>query len=245
MDVCVLAQNLHSASRGVARALRERDEAYLRDLVCRLAELPIYGLDLGVADPDLPPVEETELLVWLAEIVAAESSLERFLDSARTAVLIAAAKRMSGSCSFNSIREIEQLSEKELEVLRGGDGTMIVQLAPQGRLPTGSEDRLRWAQAALDAAHRRELSLARIWIDPVCLPWGDDVEAGRGLLEFLEVSAVRWPACRSVVGLSNVSWGHGDRRRLHRQWLVRFLERGLGAVILDVFDEDLLSTLRL
>lgn len=245
MRVRVVAQNLHSASRGVARALHDRDQAWLRKLTRELDLLSIDALDVGVGGPDCAMSREAEVLAWFVDLVGAESSLELFLDSARISVLTEVAGRSARPCSFNSIRDVENLTEKQLEVLRASTGTVVVQLAPGGRLPEGLDDRLRWAERSLEIAAGRGLVGERIWIDPVCLPWGDDVEAGRGLLEFLESAGARWPEHRCILGLSNVGWGHADRRRLHRQWLARFLDRGLGAVILDAFDEDLRTALRL
>lgn len=240
----ILAQNLHAASASVARAIRQGDRDFLGGLARRLDAIAVDALDLGVSAVTSSRQEEIERLSWLAEVVASVSATPLFLDSPHSAVLCAVARAGDPAWGINSLRDPEALPPEQWEVIRRSTGPVVLQLVAGGRLPEGVDDRLRLAARRLEAARARGLEPERAWIDPVCLPWGADVEAGRGLLDFLEESARRWPGHPSVVGLSNVSWGHEGRRRLHRQWLRRLADRGLGAVILDPLEPGLLEVLR-
>jgi cobalamin-dependent methionine synthase I len=76
----------------------------------------------------------------------------------------------------------------------------------------------------------------RVYLDPVLLPWGADLRAGQGLLDFIG----RFDALPTLVGISNVSFGHAQRGRLNRLWFAALADRGLSAAIIDPFDPALL-----
>ena len=110
--------------------------------------------------------------------------------------------------------------------------------------PVNDADRMRWAESGLGRLTDLGVVPERIWIDAVALPWGEAVEAGDPLRAFLAEARRRWPRCRRLVGLSNLSWGCPDRAGIHRRWLPGLLEAGLDTLILDPLETGLVDLAR-
>jgi len=234
----LIAETFNAGTTPVRAALQAGDRGWVE---VSLRRQLAAGVDLVECNASGFGDEEA-ILRWLVETVEPASPVPLSLDSADPQVLAAVATGRRRPPLLNSV-DATGIAAPLADAVRAG-ASIVVQLRRGDQLPRGCDDRLRLAEAALAAADRQGLPRERIWIDPGLLPWGDDVDAGRPLLAFLE-SFPRDPhGARTLVGLSNVSWGHPDRRRVNRDWLRRLRDAGLGGAILDPFDRDLLEVAR-
>lgn len=233
----LIAETFNAGTPPVRAALQAGDRAWVEASLHRQLAT---GVDLvecnasGFADEEL-------ILRWLVETVEPAVTVPLSLDSADPGVLTALAAGRRLPPLLNSV-DVDGLSDPVAEAVRAG-ASVVVQLRKGDTLP-GEDDRVRWAADALEHATRQGVPLERVWIDPILLPWGDDVRAARPLFAFLESSARDPQGPRTLVGLSNVSWGHPERRRVNREWLERLRNAGLDGAILDPFDRDLMAVAR-
>ncbi len=241
----LIAQTFNSSSPTVHAALAAGDRGWFESSV--RAQLSA-GLDYLECNASSFGSAELDVLGWLVEVVETLAEQPLSIDSPHPDVLASLVKKRRYPPLLNSVEctpdVLRTLPVEILDALTGGRASLVVQLRRGATLPEGADQREAWAGEALVELGQHGVARDRVWVDPVLLPWGPQLEAGRGVFDFLDRSAKTWPGLVHLVGLSNVSFGHDDRRALHRLWLDELMSHGLRAAILDPFDAALIAHAR-
>jgi len=81
----------------------------------------------------------------------------------------------------------------------------------------------------------------RIWVDPIVTPVNVDINQVKACFEFISMVKEIAPEARTVCGLSNVSNGVPAHLRpwINRTYLIMMIKGGLGAAIVDAFDDTI------
>jgi len=88
------------------------------------------------------------------------------------------------------------------------------------------------------------LSEERILFDPLVLPIAVDSTQGLVTLKTIEQIKSRYPNARTVMGLSNISYGLPNRKLVNQAFLVMATYAGLDAVILNPLDAKTMSFIK-
>ena len=83
-----------------------------------------------------------------------------------------------------------------------------------------------------------------VFFDPLVLPVGADITQGRITLDTIKTIKDRFAGARTVLGLSNVSFGLPARAILNAAFLHMALYAGLDAAIADPLDRDLMDAVK-
>jgi 5-methyltetrahydrofolate--homocysteine methyltransferase len=233
----IIGETLNSSSPSVRAALATRDEGWLLACARRQLDAGAQALDCNAAAFG---TQERDVLLWLAELLDRGAPARLSLDSRDTSVLLHVGRDRRCSPILNSVPADPPWPEALVAQAVGG-ADLIVQLRVGSSLPSDLSSREAWAERAVVGAQRAGIPLERLLLDAVILPWGDDLVAGAAVLQFVELATARWPQVRTVVGLSNTSWGFPNRGSIHRRWLAALRDRGLGAVILGPLDSELMA----
>lgn len=96
----------------------------------------------------------------------------------------------------------------------------------------------------LRRAQEWDINKDRIYFDPLVLSLSADPDQGLVALETLRLIKSNIAGAKTILGLSNISYGLPKRTLINRVFLSMCLAAGLDAVILDPLDEKLLSVLK-
>jgi len=91
---------------------------------------------------------------------------------------------------------------------------------------------------------RLGMEAEQILFDPLVLPIAVDSSQGLVTLKTIEQIKSRYPAAKTVMGLSNISYGMPERKVVNRAFLLMAAYAGLDAVILDPLDAKAISLVR-
>jgi 5-methyltetrahydrofolate--homocysteine methyltransferase len=109
-------------------------------------------------------------------------------------------------------------------------GGMIIMLLMGDHIPKDLSDRKKYLREGLEALENSGISSDRVIFDPVVLSFG----AGNDPFKTLEgIEYLSSNGKRSVIGLSNLSFGLPDRSHYNAAFLVMALERGLTSAIMN------------
>jgi 5-methyltetrahydrofolate--homocysteine methyltransferase len=89
------------------------------------------------------------------------------------------------------------------------------------------------------------LEAEQIFFDPLILPIAVDSAQGIVTLKTLEQIKSRYPDAKTVLGLSNISYGLPCRRLVNRAFLLMAACTGLDAVILNPLDAKMMSLVKM
>jgi cobalamin-dependent methionine synthase I len=95
-------------------------------------------------------------------------------------------------------------------------------------------------------AEEAGIPLEDIWIDPILTPVSVEINQVKSCFEFMSMLKDIAPACKSTIGLSNISNGTPTHLRpyLNRTCMIMLMRYGLYSAIVDAFDAELISIAR-
>ena len=104
----IIGEKINGTRKRVARAISERDDAYIQELAVRQAEAGAAWLDVNAGTH---PAQEADDLIWLIETIQSVVDTPLSLDSANPAALQVAIQAVNKTPLINSISgEPERLS---------------------------------------------------------------------------------------------------------------------------------------
>ncbi len=236
----LIAQNLNSSDPAVGAALAAGDAAWLRECARRLEST---GVDFIDCNAGTLGQSEADVLRWLVQIIEPMVRTPLSLDSADVQALVGAAEHGGRPVLLNSLALDFVWSSSLAAILVGTANRVVLSLRRGHDLPPDAVTRWDWAGAGVSRLVDLGVPEESIFVDAIALPWGDDLESGRGMLDFIE----RWSAAGSgagtLVGLGNIGHGHREAVRIHREWMGRLVNVGLSAALVDAFEPGLRSVL--
>jgi 5-methyltetrahydrofolate--homocysteine methyltransferase len=219
-----------STAIGSAQAARD----YLVAAAVRQQRAGARYIDVNVDEIDEDLGIRQLAVAWLVGVLEPELEVPLSLDSSSAAVLEAglrASLSTSGPVLLNSASE-ERLEVLDLAVeLRAA---VVLSAVKDGRVAPSIPERLRCAEAVLDAALARGLSPADCHVDLLVLPAGVDPRGGSTFLEASRAfRAAHGDEVHITGGLSNISFGLPNRRLLNDAFVALALDAGVDSGILD------------
>jgi 5-methyltetrahydrofolate--homocysteine methyltransferase len=108
-------------------------------------------------------------------------------------------------------------------------------------IPDNVEERL--AASALIMTHLTRLGVKeeQVFFDPLVLPISVDTTQALVTLKTIEGIKSRYPSAKTIMGLSNISFGLPKRAMINRAFLLMAAAAGLDAAILNPLDAKLMS----
>jgi cobalamin-dependent methionine synthase I len=236
----LIAQNLNSSDPAVAAALAAGDGAWLRECARRIEST---GVDLIDCNAGTLGQAEAEVLRWLVQTIEPMVRTHLSLDSADVQALAGAAEHSSRPVLLNSL-DLDFVWSPQLAAALVGTANRVVLSLRRGRvLPTDATTRWDWALGGVSRLVDLGVPAERIFVDAIALPWGDDLESGRAMLDFIERWSGGAAGAGTLVGLGNIGYGHREAVRIHREWMGRLINVGVSAALVDAFEPGLRSVL--
>lgn len=226
----VIADTLTTTDPTVAGAVTGGDRRWLELHARRLVESGAAAIDLNASNLDHL---EPDVLGWMAEVVEAVVDVPLAIDGPRLDVVAGVASGRRRPPILNSWSLDAPITEALLAAVARPGVRLVVQLRDGARLPSDARERRHLTERARRRWEEHGIGPERLLFDGVALPWGDDMEAGRGLLAFVAGMTADEPECTTLVGLGNVGHGHREPLDAQRRWLEVLAAAGLGAVLLD------------
>jgi 5-methyltetrahydrofolate--homocysteine methyltransferase len=197
-------------------------------------------LDINVA---VPAGDEAAAMARAVEAVQGVVDVPLSLDSADPVVLERGLQAAEGRCLLNSVTGEERRLEAVLPLAKRYGAAVIALLLAEDRIPESAEERLAIARRILERAEKHGLRREDLLIDCVTLTLGSDPFQVAETLK--AVAMVKGElALRTVLGVSNVSFGLPERGILNAAFLSQAMTRGLDAAILNPLDSGVMGVMR-
>jgi len=232
----IIGERLNSNRPAVRDALARRDRAFLIDEARLQVRSGAGYLDLNAATL---LEREKEGLCWAVPLLQKAVDVPLSLDTPDPEAMEAALQVHRGRAFLNSLTGEDKKLRKLLPMIRDHTPRVIVLcLDDYGPAPT-PERALAIAQRVSGLLIEQGVAPTDIFIDPLLRPLGTDRNSAVRFLDSLRKIKQWIPGVKTVVGLSNVSFGLPQRRLFNRTMLALAVEAGLQAAICDPLDSDL------
>lgn len=226
-----------TGKKKLQKALREGDTGYVLKEVLKQEEAGAQVIDINVG---LPDIDEVRILRETTEAVQAVSGLPLQLDTADPEAMEQALRHYNGKPLINSMNAKAESMEQILPLVKKyGGGLVCLPLDDEG-IPETAEGRLKIAEKMIRRAEDCGIPRREILLDGLTMP----VSAGdRHALVTLETirRAKKELGVKTILGVSNVSFGLPERHFLNTAFFTMALEAGLDAAIINPNSEEMMG----
>ena len=242
----VIGENINASNRAVAEAIAGRDREFLENLARAEAAAGADFIDVNAGAGHGTPEQEIVTMEWLVEVVQKATEKPLAIDSDSPSVIEAALHKYHGERPLiNSVNaEPERLASVGPLAAERKAWLVALAMGTDG-IPNNVEERLAACELILTHLGRLGLEAEQVFFDPLVLPISVDSGQGIVTLKTIEQIKSRYPGARTVIGLSNISYGLPNRKVVNRGFLLMAAYAGLDAVILDPLDAKIMSFIRI
>ncbi len=241
----VIGENINASNRSIAEAIARRDEEFVANLARAQAAAGADFIDVNAGIGHGSRQEETAVMKWLVEVLQAATDKPLAIDSDSSDVIEAAlSKYRREELIINSVTaEPERLASVGSMVAERQAWVIALAMGAEG-IPDNVEQRLDACEVIMTHLTRLGTEAEHIFFDPLVLPIAVDSRQALITLQTVEQIKSRYPAARTVMGLSNISYGLPKRKLVNRAFLLMAAYAGLDAVILDPIDAKAMSLVK-
>ena len=238
----VIGENINASNKAVGEAIANRDRQFIESLVKSQTVAGADFIDVNAGIGHGSPEQEMANMEWLVEVVQGATDRPLTIDSDNPNVIEAALRQYRGErLIINSVNaEPERLESIGFLAVKHQAWLVALAMGTNG-IPNNVEQRLAACELIMTHLTRLGLGAERILFDPLVLPIAVDSSQGLVTLKTIEQIKSRYPAARTVMGLSNISYGLPRRELINRAFLLMAVYAGLDAAILDPLDYKIMS----
>ena len=220
-----------TGKKRLKQALREGDmDAVMREAIAQ-TEAGAHALDVNVG---LPEIDEPACLTRVVQAVQSVCDVPLQLDTADPRALEAAMRVYIGRPLVNSVSGKQAVMDAVFPLVREYGGALVALTLDEKGIPDTVEGRLDIAQRIVREAARYGIRSTDLLFDALTLTVATDTSGPSLTLQTLRELHRR--GYRTVLGVSNVSFGLPNRPALTAAFLSMALEAGLDAAILNPLD---------
>ena len=211
------------------QALREQDMDYLLAQAVSQMDAGAQLLDVNVG---LPGVDEPALMEMTVRALQAVVDLPLVLDSSDPAALERGLRVYNGKPLVNSVNGKQEVLNAILPLCKKYGAAVIGLTLDEAGIPAEAEARVAVARRIRDAALAAGIAPEDIYIDCLTLTASAQQDHVMDTLRAVEVCK-RELGVRTILGVSNISFGLPCREYLNVSFLTLALARGLDLAILN------------
>ena len=240
-DTIIIGERINpTGKKKLKAALTEGDTAYvLREAVSQ-AEAGAHVLDVNVGVPGL---DEAAVLDATVQAVQGVTDLPIQIDTSDPVALERALRHVNGKPLVNSVNGKEESMRAVLPLVAKYGGAVVALTLDEAGIPPTAEGRLAIARKILTRGAEYGLEPSDFVIDVLCLAVSADAESANVVLESLR--RVREElGCRTVLGVSNISFGLPARPLLNGAFYTLAMGAGLSAAIVNPLSDEMMTAHR-
>lgn len=221
-------------------ALRENNIGYIIQEAVAQRDAGADILDVNVG---LPEIDEAKMMVKTIVELQALLDLPLQIDSSETAALEAGARHYNGIPLINSVNGKPSSMAKILPIVAKYGGVILGLCLDDAGIPETAEKRYQIAEKIVHEAGKYGITPDRVMIDPLVLTASAQQEQVPVTLDTIRLVKERL-GCKTVVGLSNISFGLPNRALLNGTFLAQAFGAGLDAPIMNPLSDYMMRVVR-
>lgn len=220
-------------------ALKENNMGYILDEALSQMENSADILDVNVG---LPEIDEKETMLSAVKTIQASVNLPLQIDSSTPEVIEEALRIYNGKALINSVNGKPEIMEKIFPAVKKYGGVVVGLCIDKDGIPKTAEGRLKIAEKIVKTAEEYGISRKNIIIDTLTLTVSAQQEESRETLRALSLVRDKLKV-KTVLGVSNISFGLPNRGLVNTTFLALALQSGLNACIINPLSKPMIDTI--
>ena len=219
------------------QALRDGDMNYILEQAVSQAEAGAQILDVNVGAPG---VDEPALMEQVVKALQSVVSLPLQLDSSHADALERGLRVYNGKPIVNSVNGEPEVLEKVLPLCKKYGAAVVGLAIDQKGIQPGAEDRVAIARRIKEAALAAGIPQEDLYIDCLTLTASAQQKDVLATVEALHTCKTEL-GVRTILGVSNISFGLPCRTYLNTTFLTMAMYAGLDLAIMNPSSEEMMA----
>ena len=187
----------------------------------------------------LPEIDERVMLGRLVNEVSGVTTLPLQVDSADADAVEAVVRPYAGKPMINSVNGKRESLEAIVPIAKHYGCALVGLCIDEGGIPETAEGRLAVARRIVATTDAAGIPREDVAIDCLTMAVSTNQLAGRAILDAIRLVKAELPGVRTVLGVSNISFGLPYRPLLNATFLTAAFSVGLDLAIINPLDERL------
>lgn len=209
-------------------AIKKESAEYAINLALEQIASGAQILDINVG---VPGIDEKKVMIKFIKEIQAVTEIPLLIDSSNPEVLEAGLRYYNGRAIVNSVNGKEESLESILPIVKKyGAGVVGLALDEDG-IPSSSEGRLKIAEKIINRAEEYGIKREDVFID--CLSLTVSAQQEEAIETLKAVTEVKNMGAKTILGVSNISFGLPNRKAMNTAFLTLALGAGLDLAIIN------------
>jgi len=246
--VLIIGERFNSSIKKVEQAIQAKDSAFIQSEAKLQAEAGADVIDLNAGTLIKSEPEE---IVWLIQAVreALGGTVRIAIDSVNPKAIAAGLEEIAKVTGqekpiINSVTAEKEKLDAVLPLAEKFRAVVVGMCMDENGIPEEPETRSELGGKILKAAAEYNISAQDVYLDPLVLPVSTDVKKGQVALTSIKLIKELDPEVKTIIGLSNISYGLPEKPLLNRTFLAMAMAMGLDAAILNPLDKQLMNMIK-
>lgn len=230
-QVGVIGERINpTGKKKMKEALRSGNHDYVMGEAIAQTEAGAQMLDVNAG---LPEIDERATMVELVSELQGVTMLPLQIDAAEPAVIEAAVRSYPGKALINSTNGKEETLAAVLPIAKHYGCAIVGLTLDEEGIPATAEGRIAVARKIVAATDAIGIPRQDVVIDCLCMAASTDQTAPRAILDAISGVKRELPGVRTVLGLSNISFGLPFRPLVNATFLAGAFAAGLDMAIMN------------
>lgn len=237
-DSIVIGERINPTGKKKLReAYKAGDMGYiLREAISQVeAGAPILDVNAGV-----PGIDEPKVLRETIEAIQSVTDTPLQIDTSDSKALESALRHYNGKAMINSVNGKEEVMDAVFPIVAKYGGVLVALTLDENGIPNTAEGRLEIAKKILKRGEKYGLTKDDFVIDVLCLAMSAEPTSVSVILESLQRIRKELKV-RTVLGVSNISFGLPARPQLNAAFYTLALEAGLTSAIINPLSLEMMT----
>ncbi|PWM46827.1 MAG: homocysteine methyltransferase [Clostridiales bacterium] len=228
--VCIVGERINPTGKKLFKqALIDKNISYI---LSQALEQTSAGADILDVNVGLPEIDEVQILKSVVEEIQSVCDLPLQLDTSDPKALEAALRIYNGKPLVNSVSGDEKTLSEILPLVKKYGASVIGLTLDKNGIPKKASERVKIAGRIIEAAEKHGIKRQDIYIDCLCLTASVQQKEAVETLKAIKTVKQKY-GVKTVLGVSNVSFGLPGRVLLNSSYLTLALAHGLDLPIIN------------
>lgn len=241
----IIGEKINASIPRIRDAIVHRDGAAIREIAKEQEKAGATFIDINVGTGEGTSEDEIASMQWIIGLLHGAVDSLLCLDSADKEVLAAGLKQGVGRIGLiNSVKATDD-SIAEIMALSAESNVPVIGLAMDEKgIPTDVRGRIHACEKIAEGAGKFGVPIDHIYFDPLVLPVSTDASQGKVTLETLREIRNTFAGAKTVLAVSNISYGLPARSRVNTALLQMAMLLSVDAVLVNPLDPAMTAAIK-
>jgi len=240
----IIGEKINSSRKDIKDMVESKNKEFIQELAQKQVEGGAEMLDLNIGTIRK---SEPEDMKWLVKTVQEAVDVPLCIDSPNHKAIMQGLEVYDwgkGKALINSVTAEREKLELILPLIKKYQCSVVALTMNEKGIPQNSKERFKIADGLIRKLTNEGIPIEDIYIDPLTLPVSANIQNANVVLDTLKRIKDSHHEVKTIIGLSNISYGLPERRLINQSFMILAMASDLDAAILDSTDKDLMALIK-